>query len=101
MLAGSQTDSLCSLLSQEVRATGEARRHLISDDPLTDVAMKIIYHSEAYSAIANWIFHFITCKGAHMLPSRPPAQPAWLHGGNCVNSKSCNTIIRLAAYKRD
>ena len=35
----------------------------MSGDPLTGTALKIICHSQAASEIANWIFHFITCKG--------------------------------------
>ncbi|KAK7823860.1 hypothetical protein U0070_020531 [Myodes glareolus] len=45
---------------------GEPGSTLISSDPLTDAAMKIIYHSEAYSAIANWIFPFYYLQKGHI-----------------------------------
>lgn len=48
---------------------GKAARAAISPNPLTRAAGKIMYHSGACFAIANWISHFITHKKSCTLPS--------------------------------
>lgn len=64
MLAASQTH-IPSARSPVGRPgpCGEPAHTVMSGDPLTGTALKIICHSQAASEIANWIFHFITCKG--------------------------------------
>lgn len=71
---------------------GKQASAVISRNPLTGATMKIMYHSGARFAIANWIFHFITCKKTpHALLSKTTNTVITaLHQGRMINLCTTN-----------